>query len=270
MIAALRYELVRIRTIRSSYWMSGLALVLTAALSLILILAINSAAPTDMTLPEVTTWVLTGGASAFGVPVLAAVFFAVLGAMAMGHEYRYGTNKTTLSAIPDRVAVLLAKALVLVVWVVVSTVAILLVNLLLAELFLHQAHFSASSSLRPMANYVGYCVGFALAGLSLSTVFRNQTGAIVMVLVWPLVIEVIALTVMRAVTINTDVDLSLIYNLLPASAGRRSIFSPYDLFAQLDFDRANIWGLEASMLVFWVAILGLFGLASVLFVRRDA
>ena len=36
-----------------------------------------------------------------------------------------------------------------------------------------------------------YSVGFGIAGLSLAAVFRNQAGAIVTALVWPLVIEVI-------------------------------------------------------------------------------
>jgi ABC-type transport system involved in multi-copper enzyme maturation permease subunit len=268
--AALRYELVRIRTIASSYWMTGLALFLTVALSVILLLVVNSELPDHLSLPEATTWVITGGASAAGAPVLAAVFFAVMGAMAMGHEYRYGTNKTTLSAVPDRVAVLVAKALVLVGWVVLSTLLILVVDLLLAGLFLQ--HFDlAGVAVRPIVNYVAYCVGFALAGMSLATIFRNQVGAIVTVLVWPLVIEVIALTVMRVITINTDVDLSSIYNLLPASAGRRTMFSPYNLFAQLDISTSTgVWGLTPSLLVFWAAISALFAFATFLFVRRDA
>ena len=63
------------------------------------------------------------------MPVLAAPFYAVMGCMAMGHEYRYGTNKATLTAIPDRIAVLAAKALVLLAWVLVTVIATLLLNL---------------------------------------------------------------------------------------------------------------------------------------------
>ncbi len=269
MIGALKYESVRIRTIASSYWMSALALVLTVAIALILTLAVNSAMPSEMSLTQVTTWVITGGGSAVGMPIVAAVFFATMGAMTMGHEYRYGTNKATLSALPDRVAVLSAKVLVLAVWVAAVSVVILLVDLAIAGAFLHNFDFT-SGALRPMVNYVGYCVGFALAGFSFSAIFRNQTGAIVAVLVWPLVIEPIVLTILRAIAVNTSAHVGRIYNLLPASAGRRSMFDPYDLFASLDIPNSGIWGLGASTLIYWVAVLGLVAIGSAFFIRRDA
>ena len=47
------------------------------------------------------------------MPVLAAAFYAVIGVMSMGHEYRYGTNKATLTALPDRITVLVGKMVVL-------------------------------------------------------------------------------------------------------------------------------------------------------------
>lgn len=269
MIGALRYESLRIRTIASSYWLSALALVLSAGIALVLTLGVNASAPTDMSLPEVTTWIVTAGASVIVTPVLAAVFFATMGAMAMGHEYRYGTNKATLSALPERVTVVSAKALVLVTWVVVTSVLILLVNLAIAWLFMQDFDL-AGSAVRPFANYVGYNAGFALVGMSLSAIFRNQTGAIVAVLVWPLVIEPIVLGILRALAINTDVNIGRIYNLLPASAGRRTIFSPYELFSSFDITNSGVWGLEASALVFWVAIAGLFAVGSGLFITRDA
>lgn len=269
MIGALRYELVRIRTIRSSYWLSGIAVFLSAGLAFILVLVINSTEQTDMTAPEVTTWVMTAGASALGMPVLAAVFFAVIGALTIGHEYRYGTNKATLTANPDRVAVMAAKLLVLALWIVAVCIVILLVNFAIARLWLDDFVWG-QAAVRPMINFVGYCLGFGFAGLSLATIFRNQTGAIVMVLVWPLVIEVIVLTVLRALQFDRDVDVARIYNLLPASAGRRTMFAPYDLFASLNDSGSGVWGLGASLLVYWVAILGLLAIALALFLKRDA
>jgi ABC-type transport system involved in multi-copper enzyme maturation permease subunit len=197
------------------------------------------------------------------------VFAAVIGALTIGHEYRYGTNKATLTALPDRITVMAAKVVVLSLWVVAVCIVTLLVNLVLAGLFLQNFDIG-SEALRPAVNFIGYCVGFALAGLSLAAIFRNQTGAIVMVLVWPLVIEVIVLTVLRAFTIGRDVELGKVYNLLPASAGRRTIFAPYDLFASLDDANTGVWGLGASVLVYWIAILGLLAIATALFLRRDA
>lgn len=269
MIAALRYELLRITTIRSTYWLSALAVLLSAALSVILALVVNATVPQDLTRPELTTWVVTSGASAFGMPIVAAVFFAVMGALAMGHEYRYGTAKATLMANPRRVSVLAAKAVVVAAWVVAGCVLVLVVNVGLAALLLDEFDLAAEA-LRPMAAFVGYCVGFALAGLSLAALFRNQTGAIVMVLVWPLVIEVVVLTVMRALRLEQDLRAGELYNLLPAAAGRRTMFDLYALFASLDNANAGAWGLGVSAAIFWAAIAGLLALATVLFVRRDA
>lgn len=269
MTGALRYEWMRIRTIASSFWLSGLAVFLTVGIAFILCLVINANRPGDMDLEEITTWAITGGASAPVMPVLSAVFAAVIGAMAMGHEYRYGTNKATLSAIPNRVAVLAAKVIVLVVWVVGVAVAALVVNAVVAGLILADFNLG-STALRPMLDYIGYCVGFALAGFSLATLFRNQTGAIVAVLVWPLVIEPIALTILRVLNEQGNADLSLFYNLLPASAGRRTMFSPYELFSSLDSSRTDMWGLAASTAVFWAAIAGLVLAAGASFIKRDA
>ncbi|MEJ7708109.1 MAG: hypothetical protein WKF82_13060 [Nocardioidaceae bacterium] len=270
MIGALKYEWLRIRTIASSYWMSGLAIVLSAAICLIMALILTAAEVTDLDISQVTTWVFTAGASAVGTPVLAAMFFAIMGVMAMGHEYRYGTNKATLSALPDRPAVLVAKLLILALWVTATVAIILLVNFAITSLFLDQPNF-AKDAIRPVINYWLYCVGFAWAGLALAAILRSQAGAIVAVLVWPLVIEPIVLTILRATALNTDVSVGRIYNLLPASAGRRTMFSPYELFVDggLDVD-TGAWGLAASTVVFWVAILGLIGGGTALFLKRDA
>ena len=77
----------------------------------------------DLSLPEVTTWVMTAGASFVVMPVLAAAFYAVIGVMSMGHEYRYGTNKATLTALPDRITVLAGKVIVLIMWITVSVMS---------------------------------------------------------------------------------------------------------------------------------------------------
>lgn len=274
MTGALKFEWLRISTIRSSYWMSALAIVLSAGISLILVLVVNSADDLgDLAGRDVyTTWVVTAGASGPGIPVLAAVFFAVMGCMAMGHEYRYGTNKATLTAIPDRLAVLTAKALVLSGWIAVSAVLALLLNAILAAMFVHQVEFDADM-LRPCLMYVMYSVAFALVGFGLASVYRNQVGAIMTVLVWPLVLEPIVFSIIRAVTFSggNDIGFGRIVNLLPASAGRRTMFRPFELFSDFDVEnRTHIWGLSASTLVFWLGVLGVVAIGSALFIKRDA
>jgi ABC-2 type transport system permease protein len=278
MTGALRYEWVRIRTIASSYWLSGLAVVLSAGIAVILCLVVNSAQSTagrgndlgDLAPPTIfTTWIVTAGASGPVMPVLTAVFFAVMGAMAMGHEYRYGTNKATLTAIPDRLAVISAKSVVLTAWVAVTSVLILVVNYLVALLLVSRASLD-SGALRPLLFYVLYAVGFALAGMYLATILRSQVGAIVTVLVWPMALEPIVFAILRFAGRATDVGLGKFANLLPASAGRRSMFRPYDLFANLDVSLATIWSLPVSTIVFWCGIALLVASGCYLFFTRDA
>lgn len=268
MSAALRYEWVRMRTLASTYWMGGLAVLLTVVLATIMAATVSASSFSELDLAELTTWVVTAGGSAAFTPVLASAFVAVVGATTIGHEYRYGTNKATLAAVPDRVAVLVAKMLVLLGWVLVVTVATLLLNALVAATLMDNANFGAES-LRPSLGYVAYCAGFGLAGFGLAAIFRNQTGAIVAVLVWPYIIEPIVFTLLRALGRASATNWEAIANLLPASAGRRTMFDPYEIFA--DFDGATgTWGLGASAVVFWVGVLAVVVCGSVLFVKRDA
>lgn len=268
MTGALKYEWLRISTIRSSYWMAGLAVVLSAGITLLMGLTV-SAAGLDVDVREVTTYVTLAGASGPIIPVMAAPFFAVIGVLSVGHEYRYGTSKATLAANPNRVAVLAAKLLVLVAWVVVSAVTFLLLSLALTWLLLDNTDFG-SHMVRPMVNYVGYCTGFAAAGLGLAALLRNQTGALVAVLVWPLVVEPILYGITVVVSETSGAGVGRLSNLLPASAGRRSMFDPYESFVGLGDAAGDVWSVAAAVLVFWAGVLLVTGAGAASFLRRDA
>ncbi|MBA2573860.1 MAG: hypothetical protein H0V02_03610 [Nocardioidaceae bacterium] len=267
MTGALKYEWVRIRTIASTYWLSGIAILLNAVVCFIIALSVTASNVDDLDVGQVTTWTWTAGASAPITPVLAGVFFAVMGVMAMGHEYRYGTNKATLSAIPDRIAVLAAKVVMLSLWVVGVVAVSLLLDLGITWLFLDGPDFEAAAW-RPIVNYFGYCLGFALAGFGLAAILRSQVGALVAVLVWPLVLEPIAYGILNFIGESTNAGVGKLANLLPASAGRRAMFDPYDIFA--GFGALDTWGIAASVVVFWAAVLGLVLAGSALFIKRDA
>jgi len=267
MTGALKYEWLRIRTIASSYWLSGLALFLNAMVCLVIALSVTASDVSDLDVAQVTTWAWTAGASAPITPVLAGVFFAIMGVMAMGHEYRYGTNKATLSAIPDRIAVLTMKAFVLSAWVAAVVAASLLLNLVVTWLFLDGPDFEVGAW-RPIVNYFGYCIGFGLAGFALAAILRNQVGALAAVLVWPLVLEPIFYGILTIVGENSNAGIGKLTNLLPASAGRRMMFDPYDALA--GFSVVDTWGVAGSVVVFWAGVLGLVLIGSVLFIKRDA
>ncbi len=63
MTGALKYEFMRIRTIRSSYWMSGMAILFSAAITTILAIFVHSAEVDQTDVSQVTTWIITAGAS---------------------------------------------------------------------------------------------------------------------------------------------------------------------------------------------------------------
>jgi ABC-2 type transport system permease protein len=270
MTGALKYELMRIRTIASTYWITGLAIVLSLGVALLIGLGINaSGIPEEVTsTEEATTFVITGGASFPGIPALVAIFCTVLGVLTFGHEYQHGMSKATLTAIPDRVHVFLAKAIVLGAWVAVLTVVTILLNTLLAMVMLENFNLGGSI-LRPLLNYVLFSLGFAWSGMALAAILRSQVGAMVVALVWPLVLEQIIFNVTR---FATSLHLGWLANLMPAAAGRRSIFSPYETLANpVSFDQdTHVWGLGPSMLVFWVGIAVVISGAAASFLKRDA
>ena len=119
-----------------------------------------------------------------------------------------------------------------------------------------------------MFEYWGYCLGFTLAGFGLAAIFRNQTGAIVTVLVWPLVLEPIINGVLSAIAQASHPSVGKFTNLLPASAGRRAMFAPYDALA--GFGVIDVWGVAASTIVYWLGVMALVIAGSFLFVTRDA
>ena len=153
-------------------------------------------------------------------------------------------------------------------WVLVTVIATLLLNLALTALFMDNPTFS-SSAWRPVLNYTGYCAGFALAGYGLASVFRNQVGAIVTVLLWPLVAEPILYGIAVGIANASNRGIGRLTNLLPASAGRRSMFDPYNLSVGYGTD-INVWGVGASTIVFWLGVIVTVGAGCVLFIKRDA
>lgn len=273
MKGALAYEWQRITSVRSTYWFSGMAIVFSGLIAFVIALSFGSS---DFTADgisdffQASTLVVTAGGSVIFVPVLSAPFCAVIGAMSFGHEYRYGTIKQSLTAMPDRVPFFFAKLVVLIGWLLALMVVVTVINLLMGVLFLSGFTLS-SDAVRPIIDFILYNVGWGISGFGLAVLFRNLAGALVGVLVYPLVIEPIGYNIVRIVKLGTFDRLA---NLFPASAGRRTIYSPYSLFAN-PIDNSSgttihVWGLAASTAVFWCGLLILTAAALGLFLKRDA
>jgi hypothetical protein len=110
MIAALRYEWRRLWTIRSTYWLIGLTLAIQGLFTFVAAWGAQAGDAFDP--EEVVSQIITLGASFGYSPLITAYIIAMFGVFSFGHEYRYGMIRATLTAVPDRTAVFLAKVVV--------------------------------------------------------------------------------------------------------------------------------------------------------------
>lgn len=191
----LRSEWIKLTSLRSTMWSLGLIVVLGIGLS-ILISALNPAADAPA-MPNVA-FVLTAATAGVGFGQLIA---AVLGVLVISGEYSTGMIRSTLAAVPTRLPVLAAKAVVL--FALVSAVGAVTV-------------FGSWAASYPILDAQGLAVGLdepdlalALAGaaiylgatavfaLGLGTLLRSAAGGIAaalgVILVLPTVLSLMSL-----------------------------------------------------------------------------
>ncbi|MEN3609108.1 ABC transporter permease [Plantactinospora sp. ZYX-F-223] len=262
MIDALRFEWVRLRTIHSTYWLVGLALLVNAAVALLVNLATRNN-PLDTDIVGAT---VTGGGTASPLPLL-AVFMAAVGILATGHEYRYGTIQPTLTTIPRRTTVLTAKLAVVAAAAVAVAVASMLVNVAVGLVFWGEFPELTEQPLgAALPGYVLLVVLWAVLGAALAQVFRSVPAALVVILVTPLVVEQ---TIFRLSLVPALDWLAPVIKFLPFSAGLRLV----DLSgtaALTDADNFDLFGRWAAGGVFTAFVAIILTAAWALFARRDA
>lgn len=265
MIGAMRYEITRLRTLRSTWWLLGLSLFLTATIAFI----IAWVARTNDLMTNGLAIALSGGAEFSGIPI-PAVFAGLVGAFAFGHEYRYGTIRAVLSAVPGRSTLILAKLLVTSLWAIVLAALNVGVAYLTVALVPGHELLDVAVEWEPVGRVA---VGFAvlvvlwnLVGLSFAGLFRNLPVAIVLLLVIPLVVESVLFGLLNFVPALEDV--SWLSKYLPFGAGNALVttIDPAE-FGAPEFDLPT--PLQGG-LTFAIFGLVLFVLCWLLFRRRDA
>ncbi|WP_433380320.1 hypothetical protein ACQPZX_15115 [Actinoplanes sp. CA-142083] len=189
MSEALRYEIVRLRTLRSSYWLFASGLALSALASLLF-------AYGSRTLPlsaEIVADVATAGGASLPIPLLAA-FVAAIGILATGHDYRYGTIQPTLTAMPQRTPLLFAKVLVVGATAVVAAIASLALNLVAGILVWHRFPDLSEPPLgQILIGYVLLTLLWSVLGVALGQLFRGVPGPLVVILAVPMLVEQVIL-----------------------------------------------------------------------------
>jgi ABC-2 type transport system permease protein len=261
---ALRYELVRIRTLRATWWLA-IAVIAAAAL---LSFGISWDARTTDHGPDGLAWALSGG-GAFAPLPLPAVCAGLFGVFAFGHEFRYGTVKSLLSAVPRRWPVFAAKvvttAVVSLIFAVLALASAYVVAWLTArEATLRYDPFTGLVG-RVVLGYVLLIVLWGLVGLAFGALIRSLPVAVALLLVIPLIVE----NVIAAVLFLVDAldPIAWLTKYLPFGAGQQMVSTGSILDTGPAPQSASplVGGITFSVFTLLVLIA-----AAVTFDRRDA
>jgi ABC-2 type transport system permease protein len=246
MISALKYEWRRLWSIRSTYIVSAVYLVLIGLMAGLPIFLSDPIQP--------MTWRALYSTPAF---ILAPVILSVIAAQVFGHEYRYGLIRLTLSEFPNRQVVIAAKTLVLTVYALAMTMlAFALLGLLGA--------LAPTGTIDPQATSGGpggtavpalwivpvFTVGYCLFALAVTMVTRNLPMGITL----PLLLAVFVELLLASLLGLADGKLDWIANNLPMT-------------------NVQQWLMGSGShhgVVFGCWVLAVFALGSALFVKRDA
>lgn len=270
MIDALRYEYVRLRTIRSTYWLLGLALVFQTTLSVVLAIVI---ARSDSFGEDPFDIIATIGASTGVAPLFIAYIIGMIGVFSFGHEYRHGMIRATLTAVPSRANVFWAK--------VVSTCVVSMIASLLCIIVALVCVFAFGLDRPTLSGFINMTVGttlftvlFALSGLAYAVITRNQTAAVALLLLVPSLVETIIRAIILAIkgaseNPGQDGGIVSLLRFLPYDAGGQ-LYTRASLDDLLAFFGYTPFGAVGGGTVMAVFVAALLLIGYTLFQRRDA
>lgn len=261
MLDALRFEWTRLLTLRSTYWLIGLGLLVTTGIAVLLGIAARNE-PLDA---EILSIALNGGAG-FGLPFL-AVFMAIIGIFACGHEYRHGTIQPTLTSLPQRNRLILAKLLVVVTTTIVVTAVSMAINLGVVYIVWGEAPGLFEDPLgTALIGYALYTLIYVLVGFGLGLLFRGVPSALVVIFLMPLIIESLILGLAFIPALDWLVP---VVKFLPFTSGARlmELAPPFFGPSAPDFELFSRWASGGVFAAFAAIILAT---AWILFKKRDA
>ena len=249
MIALIRSEWLKLRTVRSNITMTCFAVVLPLAITLLTTAFIGIDSVDDATVSAV----LLGSGS------LSVLLFGIIGVLAITQEYSQGTIRLTLAANPRRTRVFVAKAIVLSILSAGLTTFIVLVGNTAGEAILDSRGAIGKLSNDDMgAAYlamIALSVVVSLLGMAIGTLTRNPPSAVTVLVLWPLLLESL-IGGLLSIAISDE-----IFKWMPFQTGLNSLrLDDWDM----DFGR---WG-SVGYFGLWVLALSLF--AHTVFKRRDA
>lgn len=264
MLAALSYEWVRLRTVRLPWYLGAIAVLGTALAA--------------WAYSAITRNVLLGGdqvdpleALQFVVskPSFAPVAAGILGAVAVGGDYRHGTIRTTLLVTPRRGRVLVSRALVTAALgaglAAVGAVVAWGVGTLALRNTLSLSVAPGPAALLVVAE-MALAAGWAVFGVAVALLVRSQIVALVVLLAVPYAVE----SVVRSVALTSGNHwLATVSGYLPFAAGSAMTHvSPATGRVLLDAATADL-GPAAGALIFFGSVGILAVSAALRFTRQD-
>jgi ABC-type transport system involved in multi-copper enzyme maturation permease subunit len=256
MISALRYEWRRLRSLRSTWILSGLAILQAAGFAQLIVVAARafdengtlSQAPVKFS--ELIYFLF--------IPFFPVLLSAVA-AQAFGHDYRHGTIRISLSLFPRRGQILWARVLML------SFFQLVVVSLTIASVIgIIALQDDATGGLSDIglvdsiSKLVAYLMVYLWIVVALSIITRIQALAFVI----PMVLSIIVENILSLIAFTNE-DWTWISNYLPFSTATQWVTSNLSFVDAINSDGSS----PLPILV----VLGVLGLWSVIsFHKRDA
>lgn len=257
-----RSEWIKFRTLRSTIWTLAITLVVMVGIvtlfSAVAASQLSSTQSAEGDGGSIVVFMIAAG--------MAQLAVAVLGTLVITGEYSTGMIRSTLAAVPRRLAALWAKAIVLAVSIFLVSIVAVALSLAVMQLFLGDKGVAPdlgnTETLRILVGTALYLTGIAGLAFAIGALLRHSAGALATVLGLLLVIESLAHIPWR--------PLQLIVPFLPGTAGSNLMLTQ----AQIDATSQGAVGAVLgpwqgfAVLIAWVAVL--LTAAAVLIRRRDA
>ena len=249
MIALIRSEWLKLRTVRSNITMACFAVALPLLITLLTMAFVNIRSVDERSVSAV----LLGSGS------LSVLLFGIIGVLAITQEYSQGTIRLTLAANPRRTRVFVAKGIVLAILSGGLTAFIILVGNTAGEAILDSRGAISKLSNDKMGQaYLGMIalsILVSLLGMAIGTLTRNPPSAVAVLVLWPLLLESL-IGGLLSVIINDE-----IFKWMPFQTGLIALQLED---SDMDFGR---WG---SLGYFGAWVFGISLIAHTVLRRRDA
>ncbi|MEU8250932.1 ABC transporter permease subunit [Nonomuraea sp. NPDC048916] len=172
MMEILNSEWTKMRSVRSTVWTLATTALLMLGIGILLSIAVAGSADGPVDAMDATRISLAG-------LTFASLAIATLGVLVVSSEYRTGSIRTSLMAVPKRLRLLSGKIVVFTAVALVVCMASSFATFVIAQAILDGPSLGDPGTLRAVTGTGLYLTASGLFGLALGTLVRHTPGAIV-------------------------------------------------------------------------------------------